>query len=139
MAVVDDDLLFGLLALQNGLIDQVQLVPAFQARTCDKECDLADHLLARRELDAARRHRGPRRLHIQKHGGVERSLAAVAAGRSTGESLARLEGTLGDSPLQVPIGQARLLNSCMSIRPDSSAQNKFDRKPGFYPGTTHCR
>ena len=32
----DRDLLFGLLALQNGLIDQGQLVAAFQAWTRDK-------------------------------------------------------------------------------------------------------
>jgi hypothetical protein len=31
MAAADRNLLFGLLALQNGLIDQVQLVAAFQA------------------------------------------------------------------------------------------------------------
>lgn len=36
MAAPDRDLLFGLLALQNGLIDQVQLVAAFQAWTRDK-------------------------------------------------------------------------------------------------------
>ena len=32
----DHNLLFGLLALQNGLIDQVQLVAAFQAWTRDR-------------------------------------------------------------------------------------------------------
>jgi hypothetical protein len=42
----DCNLLFGLLALQNGLIDQVQLVAAFQAWTLDKFRDLADHLTA---------------------------------------------------------------------------------------------
>jgi hypothetical protein len=34
-------LLFGLLALQNGLINQVQLVAAFQAWTLDKARSLA--------------------------------------------------------------------------------------------------
>ena len=42
----DRNLLFGLLALQNGLINQVQLVAAFQAWTLDKARALADHLLA---------------------------------------------------------------------------------------------
>ena len=44
MAAADRDLLFGLLALQNGLIDQGQLVAAFQAWTRDKARPLADHL-----------------------------------------------------------------------------------------------
>src|SRR5262249_318475 len=41
----DRNLLLGLLALQNGLINQVQLVAAFQAWTLDKARALADHLL----------------------------------------------------------------------------------------------
>jgi hypothetical protein len=41
-AAADRHLLFGLLALQNGLIDQVQLVAAFQARTRAKSIALAD-------------------------------------------------------------------------------------------------
>ena len=55
MAAADRDLLFGLLALQNGLIDQVQLVAAFQAWTRDKARPLADHLVARGDLDAEQR------------------------------------------------------------------------------------
>ena len=51
----DRNLLFGLLALQNGLIDQVQLVAAFQAWTRDKARPLADHLVARGDLDADQR------------------------------------------------------------------------------------
>ncbi len=39
-------LLFGLLALQTGLIDQAQLVAAFHAWTRDKARPLADHLVA---------------------------------------------------------------------------------------------
>ena len=45
-------LLFGLLALQNGLIDQGALVAAFQAWTRDKARSLADQLVARGDLDA---------------------------------------------------------------------------------------
>ena len=51
-AAADRHLLFGLLALQNGLIDQVQLVAAFQAWTRDKARSLADQLVARGDLDA---------------------------------------------------------------------------------------
>ena len=49
------DLLFGLLALQNGLIDQGQLVAAFQAWTRDKARALAEHLAARGDLDPDQR------------------------------------------------------------------------------------
>ena len=45
-ADTDRHLLFGLLALQNGLIQQAQLVAAFHAWTCDKARPLADHLVA---------------------------------------------------------------------------------------------
>jgi len=50
MNAAQDDLLFGLLALQNGLIDQGQLVAAFQAWTRDKVRPLAEHLTARGDL-----------------------------------------------------------------------------------------
>ncbi len=96
------DLLFGLLALQNGLINQVQLVAAFQAWTLDKARALADHLIALGHLNGAQKAvvEAMADLHVAKHGDVEQSLAAVSAGRSTQESLARLgdpdiEGTLG--------------------------------------------
>jgi hypothetical protein len=54
MAPVDTNrnLLFGLLALQNGLIDQAKLVAAFQAWTLEKARPLAEHLVARGDLDA---------------------------------------------------------------------------------------
>ena len=95
------DLLFGLLALQNGLINQVQLVAAFQAWTLDKARALADHLISLGHLNDAQRAvvEAMAALHVAKHGDVERSLAALPAGRSTREGLARLgdpdiEGTL---------------------------------------------
>ena len=50
-AVADRNLLFGLLALQNGLIDQDQLINAFRAWTRDKARAMADHLAARGDLD----------------------------------------------------------------------------------------
>jgi HEAT repeat protein len=49
---VDHELLFGLLALQNGLIDPVQLVAAFQAWTRDKARPLAEHLVGLGSLGA---------------------------------------------------------------------------------------
>ena len=52
---LDRHLLFGLLALQNGLIDQVQLVAGFQVWTRDRSRGLADCLLASGALDAEQR------------------------------------------------------------------------------------
>src|SRR5262245_34259660 len=95
----DRHLLFGMIALQVGLIDQGQLVAAFQAWARDKDRPLADHLADRGDLD------GEDRLavealvarHLKKHGGdPERSLAAINAGRSTHESLAQV----GDADFQ---------------------------------------
>jgi serine/threonine-protein kinase len=90
----DRDLLFGLLALQNGLINQGQLVAAFQAWTLDKARALADHLVGRGDLDADQCAgvEAMVGLHLKKHGGdAEKSLAAIPAGRSTRESLAALD------------------------------------------------
>jgi serine/threonine-protein kinase len=104
MAAADRDLLFGLLALQNGLIDQVQLVAAFQAWTRDKARALADHLVDRGDLDQDDRSAVDAlvRRHIKKHGGdVEKSLAALPAGRSTRESLA----ALGDPEIEQNLTQ----------------------------------
>jgi hypothetical protein len=87
----DRNLLFGLLALQNGLINQGQLVAAFQAWTLDKARALADHLVGRGDLEADDRSAVEALVarHLKKHGSdVERSLAAISASRSTRESLA---------------------------------------------------
>jgi serine/threonine-protein kinase len=89
----DRDLLFGLLALQVGLIDQGQLVAAFQAWSRDRARGLADHLVARGDLDADQRAvvEAMAALHVKKHGGdTEKSLAAIPAGPSTRERLAAL-------------------------------------------------
>ena len=99
----DRSLLLGLLALQNGLIDQGQLVAAFQAWTLDKSRSLADHLEARGDLTAAKRALldALAEVHLEAHGGdVEKSLAAVSAGKSTRESLARI----GDPDIEATLG-----------------------------------
>ena len=65
------DLLFGLLALQNGLIDQGALFAAFPAWTRDKARPLADHLFGRGDLEAEQRAavEAMVALHLKKHGG----------------------------------------------------------------------
>jgi hypothetical protein len=90
-AAADRDLLLGLLALQDGLIDQDHLVAAFRAWTRDRTRPLADYLAARGDLDAEQRAgvEATVGLHLREHGGdAGRGLAAVPAGRSARESLA---------------------------------------------------
>ena len=102
-AAADRHLLFGLLALQNGIISQVQLVAAFQAWTLDRSRSLADHLEARGDLTGAKRAllEALAAVHLDAHGGdVEKSLAAVSAGKSTKESLARI----GDPEIDATLG-----------------------------------
>src|SRR6516162_4287784 len=98
------DLLFGLLALQNGLIDQGALFAAFAAWTRDKARPLAEHLAHRGDLDPDQRAgvEAMVALHLKKHGGdAARSLAALPAGRSTRESLA----ALGDPAIERSLTQ----------------------------------
>src|SRR5579864_8105505 len=87
------DLIFGLLALQNGLIDQVQLVAAFQSWVRDKSRALAEHLVASGHLDEDDRAAVEALVtrHLKKHGGdAEKSVATIPVGRSTREQLAAL-------------------------------------------------
>jgi len=68
-------------------------VAAFQAWTLDKSKSLADHLEARGDLTGAKRAllEGLAEVHLEAYGGdVEKSLAAVSAGKSTRESLVRI-------------------------------------------------
>jgi serine/threonine protein kinase/tetratricopeptide (TPR) repeat protein len=102
----DHKLLFGLLALQNGLIDQGQLVAAFQAWTLEKSRSLADHLESRGDLTRARRAilEGLAAVHLEgHHNDVQRSLAAISAGRSACDSLAGL----GDPDLEATLGRLK--------------------------------
>jgi DNA-binding GntR family transcriptional regulator len=80
----DRDMLFGMLALQNGMIDQGQLVASFQAWTRDRSRSLAKHLVTRGALEAADRAAVEALVsrHLKKHGGkAEKSLAAIPAVR----------------------------------------------------------
>ncbi len=93
MAAADRHLLFGLLALQTGIINQGQLVAAFQAWTLDKGRSLADHLQVRGDLTGAKRTllEGLAGVHLETHDGdAEKSLAAIPSSRSTRASLAGL-------------------------------------------------
>jgi len=92
-SAADRHLLFGLIALQVGLIDQAQLVAAFQAWTRDKARPLADYLADRGGPDADGRDavEAMVAVHLKKHGGdTEKSLASIPTGPVTCESLARV-------------------------------------------------
>jgi serine/threonine protein kinase/tetratricopeptide (TPR) repeat protein len=96
--------LFGLLALQIGLIDQSKLIVAFQAWTLDKARGLAEHLIARGDLEDDQRTavEALAALHLKKYGGdIEQSLAAIPASRSAREKLAGL----GDSQIDATLAR----------------------------------
>jgi len=89
----DQNLLFGLLALQNGLINQGQLVAAFQAWTLEKVRPMADYLVDRGDLDADDRAAVEALVerHLKRHGGdAEKSLAALDLGTSSLDVLSDL-------------------------------------------------
>jgi eukaryotic-like serine/threonine-protein kinase len=125
-AAVDRQLLFGLVALQIGFINQDQLLAAFQAWTLHRSKSLDDHLVERGDLDDADRAAidalGAR--HLTRHGGDgEKSLAAVPAGRSTRESLARL----ADAEIAMSLGH---------LGTDSTqANDDLDRTASYSVGT----
>jgi eukaryotic-like serine/threonine-protein kinase len=101
----DRQLLFGLLALQNGLIDQARLVAAFHAWSLDRSRGLSEHLVAMGHLDDDDRAAVDALVgrHLKKHGGdAEKSLAAIPAGKSTRERLA----ALADTDLNVKLSHA---------------------------------
>lgn len=98
----DRNLLFGLFALQNGLIDQDQLINAFRAWTRDKSQSIASLLSSRGDLDADQRTavEALLALHLKKHDNdTERSLAALVAGDSTRERL----NQLGDPDVEASV------------------------------------
>jgi serine/threonine protein kinase/tetratricopeptide (TPR) repeat protein len=115
----DCNLLFGLLALQNGLVNQAQLVAAFQAWTLDRVRALADHLVALGHLKDSERAavEAMAALHLKRHGDVERSLAAIPAGRSTRESLARV----GDADIEASLAHVGAASTQASEDADRTA------------------
>src|SRR5262245_1717062 len=87
------DLLFGLLALQTGLINQAQLVAAFHAWTQATDRTMANILAEQGALSAPclTLVEGLVIEHLRRHGDdSDRSLAAIGVGRSTRECLAQL-------------------------------------------------
>jgi tetratricopeptide (TPR) repeat protein/tRNA A-37 threonylcarbamoyl transferase component Bud32 len=132
MPAAEKDLLFGLLALQNTLVDQAQLVAAFRAWTLERGRTLADHLVARGDLDRDDRDAVAALVerHIKKHAGdVEQSLATVSAGHSAREMLTQL----GDPQIDATLDHARLQqteydagqNTSFTVTPVVSSGQRF--------------
>ena len=99
------DLLIGLLALQNGLVDQDVLVLAFRAWTRDKSRPIAEILAAQGAIDAGERAllEGLAAKQLSRHGGdAEKSLAALNTGRSIRASLVKI----GDPDVEATLGHA---------------------------------
>jgi hypothetical protein len=79
-----------LIAPQVGLIDQSQLLAAFQCRAREKDWSLADHLAARGDIDTDGRAAVEAMLSLHPQEAwrdVEKSLPELPAGRSNSESL----------------------------------------------------
>ena len=134
-AAADRHLLFGLLALQNGLINQGALLAAFQAWTLDKSRSLADHLEARGDLT------GPKRaalealaaIHVEAHDGdVEKSLAAVPANRSTRASLA----ALGEPEIEATLDRVARSKNGHATEVDDDSDDDLDRTASVSLGAT---
>ena len=97
----DRNLLFGLLALQNGLVDQDQLVAAFRVWSRDRSSPIADLLADRGDLDGEQRDlvNGLVAQHVKRHGGsVERSLAHMDL-TSIREELSQIDAPLIEATL----------------------------------------
>jgi serine/threonine-protein kinase len=87
------DLLFGLLALQTGLINQAQLVAAFHAWTQARDRPMAEILAEQGALETNCLTAVEALVieHLRRHGSdPERSLAAIGVGRSTRACLAQI-------------------------------------------------
>jgi eukaryotic-like serine/threonine-protein kinase len=48
---IEENLLFGLMAIQNGMFDQEQMFAAYEDWNLDKSRILADHIAARGQLE----------------------------------------------------------------------------------------
>jgi tetratricopeptide (TPR) repeat protein/tRNA A-37 threonylcarbamoyl transferase component Bud32 len=99
------DLLFGLLALQTGLINQAQLVAAFHAWSEARQGSMAEILAEHGALDTAclTLVEGLVIEHLRRHGSdPQQSLAALAVGRSARDCLAQIANPeLDDSLVHV--------------------------------------
>ena len=87
------ELIIGMLALQNGMVERDVLVGAFRSWARDKTRPIIEILVAQGAIDLDDRAllEGLARKHLRRHGDdVERSLARSTPARSTRENLAKI-------------------------------------------------
>jgi serine/threonine-protein kinase len=116
------DLLFGLLALQTGLINQAQLVAAFHAWTQARDQPMAAIMVEQGALQTPclMLVEGLVIEHLRRHSNdPERSLAAIGVGRSTRECLARI----GDGGLDASLAYAGSGSTEDESDPDRTASH----------------
>jgi serine/threonine-protein kinase len=114
------DLLFGLLALQTGLINQAQLVAAFHAWTQARDHPMAEILAGQGAVSATclTLVKGLVIEHLRRHANdPERSLAAIGVGPSTRECLAQV----GDLQLDASLARAGVDSTDRDGDPDRTA------------------
>jgi eukaryotic-like serine/threonine-protein kinase len=127
------DLLFGLLALQTGMIDQSALVIGFLAWTQSKGRPMAEILVEHGVIDLQQRLalESLAELHLQKHGGdAEKSLAAIGVGASTRQKLAAianpdLDQSLGSVGAAVPLEDDPHATASWSLGNSTSGGQRF--------------
>jgi serine/threonine-protein kinase len=102
----DRDLLFGILALQNGLIEQADLIAAFQRWTKERSRSMAQVLVERGALSSEDRAmlEGLVRRHVEKQAGEEERCAADIPEARLRELGNFDPGNLG--PLTIGVGPA---------------------------------
>jgi eukaryotic-like serine/threonine-protein kinase len=121
----DRDLLFGILALQNGLVDQADLIAAFQTWSKDKSGPLALVLVNRGSLTEERRAvlNDLVRMHLERHGEDSmRSLAAVGLMATTVASFKQV----GDPALNASLACITKTGSGNSIVVDDGRSTTQD-------------
>ena len=137
------NLLFGLLALQTNFINREALLAAFNSWITDKNRSLAQILIERGDLDAARRDLINALVveHLKQHGGdSERSLAAMAVGSSTRDALkaagdADLEATLSRVGKAEPASEVEVASSLAGAASAEASRRyrvlRFHKKGGL--------
>jgi eukaryotic-like serine/threonine-protein kinase len=102
----DIDLLFGLLALQNGLIEQGTLFAAFATWAREKDRAMAEILVADGGIDSRERAllEGLVEKHLERHGGdAGKSMASLSSIESVREELSQID----DAELAASLPPAR--------------------------------
>lgn len=105
------DLIFGLLSLQNGIIDSGMLVAAFQAWTLDRTRCLAQHLVARGSINDEQRRAVDMmvEIHLKKHqDDLEKTLQSFYVDSSLKQKLETLADPAIDQSLSVARAQPTL-------------------------------